>query len=67
MGRHYIVEICRIDHPQAERLKQHHKDEGYDVYAFRGSYLLILGGDRVWVSPDTVFRSPGNAVYVFKD
>lgn len=52
MSRHYIVEICSVDHPQANALKKHHEEQGYYVYRFRGVYLLILGGDRFWSSED---------------
>ena len=48
--RFHIVEICPINHPKAEKLKETNKDMGHQVYCFHGYYILILGGDRVWSS-----------------
>lgn len=47
---YHIVEICHIEDPRAEELFQANKDLGHWVYKFRGFYILILGGDRVWTS-----------------
>jgi hypothetical protein len=67
MKRYTIVELCSVDHPNAEKIKKYNKDLGFHVYKYRGAYMLIIGDEYVWRADDVDYCYIEGGMYVFNE
>lgn len=67
MTTYNIVELCKTTDKNSQSFVTVAQDQGYDVYNFRGNYVLCLVTLPVWRAGDVsqITLKPG--LYVFKD